>query len=132
MHGIKYGSTNEPQEKENRQHMGSSLGIKFQGRKQESHEGRIQGRARVEKKMCYFEKGQPRCRDCHWILLRGCFVLLMFLHVAKPQKMGHDVEEKPGQRSSPSDWNYSDLNPFKEPDRLHAVSGEASCVHFSP
>lgn len=46
MHGIKYGSTNEPQEKENRQHTGSSLGIKFQGRKQESHEGRIQGRAK--------------------------------------------------------------------------------------
>jgi len=45
--------------------------------------------------------------------------------------MGHDVEEKPGQVSRPSDWNYNDLSPFKEPDVLHAVSRETSCDHFS-
>lgn len=54
----------------------------------------------------------------------------MFLHIAKTQKMGHDVEEKPGQLSRPSNWNYNDLSPFKEPDLLHAVSRETSCVHF--
>ena len=55
----------------------------------------------------------------------------MFLRIAKTQKMGHDVEEKPGQISRPSDWNYNDLSPFKEPDLLHTVSRETSCVHFS-
>lgn len=52
----------------------------------------------------------------------GCTVLLMFLHIAETQKMGHDVQEKPGQISRPSDWNYNDLSPFKEPDLLHTAS----------
>lgn len=52
----------------------------------------------------------------------------MFLHIAKTQKMGHVVQEKPGQISRPADWNCNDLSPFKEPDLLHTAS---SCVHFS-
>lgn len=55
----------------------------------------------------------------------------MLLHISKTEKMGHEVQEKPGQISRPADWNHNDLSPFKESDLLQTASTETSCVHFS-